>query len=346
MSNVKRLYEIIIVGGGPAALTAAIYTSRANLSTLLFEGEQSYGDAKTEALVVGGQLMTTTEVENFSGFPKGGISGPDLVMNMAEQAKEFGAKIVGETVLAIDHEILCVGPRKYAEHFMVKTRKGLYTSRSLILATGATAKYIGLKSEKVYMNRGVSACATCDGALPRFRNKALVVVGGGDTAMEEATFLSRFANRVFIVHRRDTFRASRIMSDRVLKNEKITVLWNSVVTDLKGNEEEGLQSVCVKNIKDDSIKELECAGYFCAIGHKPNSDLVKHLVPIDENGYIIPSKPGSCQTKIDGLFVCGDVCDKVYRQAITAAASGCMAAIDATRWIEQQNSNAETNFQK
>lgn len=337
MSEKGKLYDIIVVGGGPAALTAAIYTSRAKLSTLVFEGEQSYADSTTEALIVGGQLMTTTEVENFSGFPKGGISGPDLVMNMVEQAKEFGSQIVGETVVSIGHKIFCVENGKYAKHFVVQTRKGMYTSRSLILATGATAKYIGLEGEKVYMNRGVSACATCDGALPRFRNKTLVVVGGGDTAMEEATFLSRFADRVFIVHRRDTFRASRIMSDRVLKNEKITVLWNSVVTDLRGNDEEGLQSVCISNVKDNSVKELECAGYFCAIGHKPNSDLVKHLVPVDENGYIIPAKPRSCETKINGLFVCGDVCDKVYRQAITAAASGCMAAIDATRWIENQD---------
>lgn len=314
--------DVIIIGGGPAALTAAIYTSRAKLNTLVFEGEY------TGTLIPGGQLMTTTEVENFSGFPQGGISGPDLVFKMADQAKEFGATLIAQTITSLE-------PLGDGDRFAVRTRQQTYHARAVILATGADAKYLGVPGERELMNKGVSACATCDGALPRFRNRVLVVVGGGDTAMEEATFLSRFASKVCVVHRRDVFRASKIMAERVLSNPKIEVRWNTVVTAVRGDDNDGVTGVMLRDVQSGAESTLECAGYFCAIGRRPNSDLVRDLaVDVDNDGYIVHSRAGSCYTRTPGLFACGDVCDKVYRQAITAAGNGCMAAIDATRWLE------------
>lgn len=313
--------NVIIIGSGPAAYTAALYTGRANLNPLVLEGELS------AEILPGGQLMTTTEVENFPGFPEG-ITGPELVTRMKQQAEKFGARTVSKTATGVDLEnrpftIYCEGEK--------------FETKAVIVATGATAKYLGLESEARFMNRGVSACATCDGALPRFRNKPVVVVGGGDTAMEEALFLTNFASRVHVVHRRDKFRASKIMADRVLTNPRISVEWNSVVEEILGNDKEGVTAVRLRDVVTGATRELNCSGYFSAIGHKPNTDLFRGVLEMDETGYLI-TQPGSSKTNIEGVFAAGDVQDKVYRQAITAAGSGCMAAIDCVRWLESQES--------
>jgi thioredoxin reductase (NADPH) len=264
-------------------------------------------------------------VENFPGFPKGGISGSDLVDRMKEQAVEFGTVVREETVVGLVQNPL----DKHC--FMIDTGKNAYMAKAVVLATGASAKYLGLESEMRLMNKGVSACATCDGALPRFRDKPLVVIGGGDTAMEEAMFLTRYASKVYIVHRRDKFRASSIMIKRVMENPKIEVIWNAVVTHILGDSEKGVTGVTML-VDDDTGKMIKCNGVFVAIGHRPNSDLVKNLVDLDEAGYV-KTVPGTTRTAVEGLFVCGDVQDKVYRQAITAAGTGCMAALEATRWL-------------
>ncbi len=309
--------NVAIIGSGPAAYTAALYTARANLNPLVFEGELS------QEILPGGQLMTTTEVENFPGFPEG-ITGPELMDRMKKQAQRFGARVESRTITAVDFS---------SRPLKVFAEQHEYETLAVIIATGAAAKYLGLESEKTYMNRGVSACATCDGALPRFRNKPVVVVGGGDTAMEEALFLTTFASRVHVVHRRDKFRASKIMADRVLSNPKVSVEWNSVVEEILGNEKDGVTAVRLQNVLNGERRELPCSGYFCAIGHKPNTDLFKGILDMDETGYLV-TEPGTTKTKIDGVFAAGDVQDKVYRQAITAAGSGCMAAIDCVRWLE------------
>lgn len=311
--------NVVILGGGPAGCTAGLYTARANLNPLVLEGEPS-GE-----ILPGGQLMTTTEVENFPGYPEG-VSGQQLMTDLKKQAERFGARFEYKTATAVDLNkhpfIVFVGDEKIE-------------TKSIIIATGASAKYLGLPAEQKFLNRGVSACATCDGALPRFRNKPVVVVGGGDSAMEEALFLSRFAERVYVVHRRDKFRASKIMADRVLAHPKIVVEWNSVVEDILGNDKEGVIGVLLKNVQTGEIREVPCSGYFCAIGHKPNTDLFKDVLQLDEQGYII-TKPNRTATNIEGVFACGDVQDSYYRQAITAAGSGCMAGIEATRWLESQ----------
>lgn len=316
----KNIEEVIIIGSGPAGWTAAIYLGRANLSPLMISGE--WGEDRT--MYPGGQLMTTTEVENYPGFPDGGISGPNMMMKFQQQAEEFGTREVNGVVSALRHN---------DNLFELTLSNGeSYTSRSVILATGASAKYLNIPGEQEYMNRGVSACATCDGALPRFRNKPIVVVGGGDTACEEATFLSRFASRVFLIHRRDELRASKVMANRVLSNEKIEMVWDTVAMDLVGDET-GLTGVNIKNVKTGDISTIDCAGFFVAIGHHPNSDIVRDMVETDEAGYINTIGKSS-KTGIDGLFACGDVQDSIYRQAVTAAGSGCMAAIDCTRYLE------------
>jgi thioredoxin reductase (NADPH) len=311
--------NVIIIGSGPAACTAGLYTSRANLSPLLFEGELS------KDVLPGGQLMTTTDVENYPGFPDG-VTGPEMMALFKKQAERFGTRIVPKTVTAVD----------FSKHpFIVRSNGESWETRSVIVATGANARYLGLESEERFTNRGVSACATCDGALPRFRNKPLVVVGGGDTAMEESLFLTKYASRVHIVHRRDKFRASKIMVDRALANQKITVEWNSVIDEVLGDDQAGVTGVRVRNVHSGATREIACTGYFSAIGHKPNTDLFRGVLDMDDTGYL-KTRPGTSYTNVEGIFAAGDVQDKVYRQAVTAAGSGCMAAIDCTRWLESQ----------
>jgi thioredoxin reductase (NADPH) len=309
--------NVVIIGSGPAGYTAALYTSRARLDPVIFEGELS------KEILPGGQLMTTTEVENYPGFPEG-VTGPELMDKMKAQAERFGTRVLSETVTAVDLS---------SRPFKITAGGKEYEAKSLIIATGATARYMGLESEETFMNRGVSACATCDGALPRFRGKPVVVVGGGDTAMEEAMFLTQFASQVHVVHRRDELRASKIMGERALKNAKITFEWNSVVEEIVGNDQDGVTGVRIKDVKSGETREIACAGYFSAIGHKPNTDLFKDVLDMDETGYLVV-KEGTSQTKVEGVFAAGDVHDKVYRQAITAAGSGCRAALDCSRWLE------------
>ncbi len=311
--------NVVILGAGPAGCTAGLYTARANLNPLILEGEPS------GSILPGGQLMTTTEVENFPGYPEG-VSGQQLMADLKKQAERFGARFEYKTATAVNSKTY---------PFTVLVGEEKIETKSIIIATGASAKYLGLPAEQKFLNRGVSACATCDGALPRFRNKPVVVVGGGDSAMEEALFLSRFAERVHVIHRRDKFRASKIMADRVLAHPKIVVEWNSVVEDILGNDKDGVTGVLIKNVQTSETFQLPCSGYFCAIGHKPNTDLFKGVLELDEQGYII-TKPNRTATNIEGIFACGDVQDSYYRQAITAAGSGCMAGIEATRWLESR----------
>lgn len=309
-TNANPIVEnMIIIGSGPAGLTAAVYSARANLNPLMIEGEEA-----------GGQLMITTEVENFPGFEHG-ITGPDLVATMRKQAERFGTRFITKNVTKVD----------FSERpFKVWVGQTLHLAKTIVISTGASAKYLGLPSEKTYMNRGVSACATCDGAF--FRNQEIAIVGGGDTAMEEAQFLTRFASKVHVIHRKDSFRASKIMADRTIKNPKISVMWNSVVEEVLGDGK-SMTGLKVKNLEDGSVKEFPFTGLFIAIGHKPNTDLFKGILDMDDNGYLI-TKPGTTYTKIPGVFAAGDVQDHVYRQAITAAGTGCMASIDAERWLE------------
>lgn len=302
--------NVIIIGSGPAGYTAAIYTARANLKPLLFEGYQA-----------GGQLMITTDVENYPGYPEG-VMGPEMMQDFRKQAARFGTEMLTQDVDAVD---LTKRP------FRVTSNGKDYFAHSIIIATGATAKLLGLESEKRLMSRGVSACATCDGAF--FKNEKLAIVGGGDTAMEEALFLTRFASSVTVIHRRESFRASKIMADRVLNHPKISVLWNTAVTDCIG--ETKLEKLKLKNLVTGVEHEEEFGGLFVAIGHKPSTDLFQGVLDIDETGYLI-TKGKSTYTNIEGVFACGDVQDKTYRQAITAAGSGCAAAIDTERWLETQ----------
>jgi len=301
--------EVIIIGSGPAGLTAAVYAARASLKPLLIEG-----------LEAGGQLMMTTEVENYPGF-RSGILGPELMAEMRAQAERFGTEIIQGDVSGIELD---------SAPFTVTTNTGTHQTRSLILATGASARLLGLESEKKLMGHGVSTCATCDGYF--FRDKPIVVVGGGDSAMEEATFLTKFASHVTLVHRRDEFRASKIMQDKARANEKISFELNTIVEEIKGVDQGVVTAVALRNMKTGVVKNLDVEGVFIAIGHTPNTSLVHGQIELDENGYIVP-KQGT-QTSVLGVFACGDVQDHVYRQAITAAGSGCMAAIDAERYLE------------
>ncbi len=310
--------KVAIVGSGPAGYTAAIYAARANLEPVLFEG----GGAAIEPVTLpGGQLMITTEVENYPGFPKG-VQGPDLMELFKAQAERFGTRVVTADVTAVD---LSDRP------FKLTSSDGEMVADTLIIATGATAKWLGIPSEQKFQNYGVSACATCDGAL--FKGRELIVVGGGDTAMEEANFLTRFATKVTVVHRRDEFRASKIMLDRAQGNPKITMITNAVVDEILGElPRPGVTGVKLRDLRDGSVRELPAGGLFVAIGHEPNSKLFRGLLDMDGAGYL-KVKPGSTATKIPGVFACGDVADHVYRQAITAAGTGCMAAIDAERFL-------------
>jgi thioredoxin reductase (NADPH) len=310
--------KVAIIGSGPAGYTAAIYAGRANLDPVLFEG----GGAAIEPVTLpGGQLMITTEVENYPGFPKG-VQGPELMELFKAQAERFGTRVVTGDVTAVD---LSDRP------FKITSTEGDLVADTMIIATGASAKWLGIPSEPKFQNYGVSACATCDGAL--FKGRELIVVGGGDTAMEEANFLTRFATKVTIVHRRDEFRASKIMLDRALHNPKITLITNAVVEEILGElPRPGVTGVRLRDTRDNSIREMPAGGLFVAIGHEPNSKLFRGLLDMDDAGYL-KVKPGSTATKVPGVFACGDVADHVYRQAITAAGTGCMAAIDAERFL-------------
>ncbi len=305
--------KVIIIGSGPAGFTAALYAARANMNPLIFEGLQP-----------GGQLTITTEVENFPGFEHG-IMGPELMDVMRKQALRFGAESQYKIVTKVDFS---------KRPFTLWADDEQYTADSVIVATGASAKLLGLPSESEYMGYGVSACATCDGFF--FRNQEVYVVGGGDTAMEEANFLTKFAAKVTIVHRRNEFRASKVMQDRVLKNPKVAVVWDSAVEEAIGVTENGkkkLTGLKIKNVKSGAITEVKADGLFLAIGHKPNTDIFKGILEMHENGYL-KVQPGTTKTNIEGVFAAGDVADSYYRQAITAAGSGCMAALDAERWLE------------
>ncbi len=312
--------NVILIGSGPAGYTAAIYAARANLNPLMFEGETS---SEAPDLLPGGQLMLTTEVENYPGFPSG-VTGPELMEKFKAQAERFGAELHPMNV----EECELAGKVK-----RVKTTDGVWhEARSVIVATGASAKWLGLPSETALRNRGVSACATCDGAF--FKQKAVAVVGGGDTAMEEAQFLTRFASRVYVVHRRDKLRASKIMQERAFKNPKIEFVWNSgveEVLDVKANKVTGLR---LKDTVTGAERILEVQGFFLAIGHQPNTRFLKGQLDTDELGYV-KVRQGT-YTNLEGVFAAGDVADHVYRQAITAAGMGCQAAIDCERWLEAQ----------
>lgn len=304
------VHDLIIIGSGPAGYTAALYASRASLKPLVLAGIQP-----------GGQLMITTDVENYPGFPDG-IMGPEMMELFRKQAERFGTEVVYEHVEKVDFS---------GQPFRVWTDAGKeYSAPAVIVATGASAQWLGLESEQLLQGHGVSACATCDGFF--FRSKEVIVVGGGDTAMEEATYLTNHASKVYVVHRRDQLRASKIMQERAFRNPKIEFLWNSVITDIYDPLQKRVTGVRIRNVQTGEERDMPIDGVFMAIGHKPNTDLFKGILDMDELGYLIV-KPGSTYTNIAGVFACGDVVDRVYRQAVTAAGSGCMAALDCERWL-------------
>lgn len=349
MSEESTLEEVVIIGSGPAGWTAAIYAARAGMKPLCIEGENTQ-----ENWDLGrppqGQLAITTEVENFPGFPHGdlseylkssiseerqymlsehqkaGASGPELMELMRQQAINFGTRAITEDVVEVDFS---------QRPFKMKTSSGQdIKAKTVIIATGARANYLGLDSEKQFKNAGVSACAVCDGALPRFRDNPVVVVGGGDSAMEESDYLAKFASKVYIVHRREEFRASKVMAQRALDNPKIEVKWNSTIDEILGSDEAGVQSVRIRSTEDDSkTEELEAAGYFAAIGHTPNTEFLKGHLEMNEKGYLKWTVPFRTNTSVEGVFAAGDVADDNYRQAVTAAGTGCMAALDAERFL-------------
>lgn len=311
----NKIENVIIIGSGPAGLTAAVYTARARLTPLMIEGEEA-----------GGQLMITTEVENFPGFEHG-VTGPDLIAVMRKQAERFGTRFITRNVTQVDFS---------SRPFKVWVGKQMYQTQSVIISTGASAKLLGLASEKQYMSRGVSACATCDGAF--FKDLEVGVVGGGDTAMEEANFLTRFASRVYVIHRSENFKSSKIMLERARKNPKIKFITNAEVAEVIGDGK-SVTAVKLKNTQSGEIFEQKMQGLFIAIGHQPNTKLFKDMLDMNEAQYLI-TKPGSAYTNIPGVFASGDVQDPIYRQAVTAAGTGCMAAIDCERWLEAQHAHS------
>ncbi|TWT38097.1 Thioredoxin reductase [Posidoniimonas corsicana] len=343
--------HVVIVGSGPAGWTAAIYAARANLSPVVFEGAVTEENRLSGTMPLG-QLALTTEVENFPGFPAGdlsayfktslseehhyladmhkkeGVSGPELMHLMRQQATNFGTKVITDDIVDVDFS---------GRPFKLTSSQGeTVEAHSVIIATGARANYLGLDSEEMYKNRGVSACAVCDGALPRFRNKPLVVVGGGDSAVEEADYLSKYASTVHLVHRRDTLRASKIMAERAEKNPKIQIEWNSEVGEVLGTDGDGVTGVTLKSTVDDSTRQLDAGGMFVAIGHTPNTRFLEGKVEMNDKKYLRWTVPFRTNTSVEGVFAAGDVADDYYRQAITAAGTGCMAALDAERWLAAQ----------
>ena len=340
--------KVVIIGSGPAGWAAAIYTSRAALEPLVFEGAQTEENRLQGTLPLG-HLALTTEVENYPGFPAGdlsayltsslpadksyladmhkkeGVSGPELMELMRKQAANFGTRIETDDVVEIDFD---------AQPFKIKTLAGKEVeTHTIIIATGARANYLGLESESKYKNHGVSACAVCDGALPRFREKPLIVVGGGDSAVEEADYLAKFASKVYMIHRRDELRASKIMAKRAIENPKIEICWNSEVDEVLGNDNDGVTGARIKSTVDDSKRDLEASGFFVAIGHTPNTAFLNGKLEMNDKGYLIWTKPQRTYTSVEGVFASGDVADDYYRQAITAAGTGCMAALDAERYL-------------
>ena len=302
-------YDVIIIGSGPAGYTAGIYTSRANLSTLIISGT-----------LPGGQLMTTSEVENYPGFPNG-IFGPELMMNMRQQAERFGTVIVDDEVLKVDFK---------KRPFTITTHAETYTGEATLICTGASPRKLGIPAEQQFSGRGISYCATCDG--PFFKGENIVVVGGGDTAMEEATFLTKFGKSVRVVHRRDSLRASKILQQKALENPKIEFIWNNVVADIKGNNK--ISTILVKDINTGKERAIETGGLFVAIGHEPNTAIFKGQLKLDDKGYIVLTQ--HTKTSVEGVFAAGDVHDHRYRQAVTAAGFGCMAAIDVEKWLSER----------
>jgi thioredoxin reductase (NADPH) len=345
---------LVIIGSGPAGWTAAIYAARANLSPLVFEGAHT-SDNHLKGTLPLGQLALTTQIENYPGFPSGrtkeylstalpkdrqpgwmhankeqrshGIEGPELMELMRQQALNFGTRVVTDDIVKVDFA---------KQPFKLFSLDGqTIEAKTVIVATGARANYLGLPSEDKFKNNGVSACAVCDGALPRFKQRPLVVVGGGDTAVEEGTYLTKFASTVYLVHRRDKLRASQIMQERVLANPKITPKWNRVVDEVLGNDKDGVTGVRLKSTTGDGHEELSASGVFMAIGHTPNTDFLGGQLALDDKGYIRWTKAARTNTSVEGVFAAGDVADSYYRQAVTAAGTGCMAALDAERWLAE-----------
>ncbi len=340
--------RVTIIGSGPAAWSAAIYAARAELNPLVFEGAITEENRLSGTLPLG-QLNLTTEVENYAGFPAGnlreyldsaiepagrqtmaphsghGISGPELMELMRQQAKNFGTRIVTDDIVKVDF--------KRQPLALTSLEGQTVESESVIVATGARANYLGLPSEEAFKNRGVSACAVCDGALPRFRNKPLVVVGGGDSAVEEASYLTKFANRVYLVHRRDHLRASKIMAERAEANDKIEMVWNHVLREVRGTDKDGVTGVELDSTVGQGAKQLDASGVFLAIGHTPNTTFLEGQLELTDKQYIVLTTPFRTNTSVPGVFAAGDVADDYYRQAITSAGSGCMAALDAERWL-------------
>ncbi len=347
--------KVVIIGSGPAGWTAAIYAARANLKPLVYQGANTDTNRLQGTLPLG-QLNLTTEVENYPGFPAGqareylktalppenqpywvqdnrpqpgqGVTGPELMELMRQQAVNFGTRIITDDIVKVD----------FSRHPFVLTpsEDPPVETLSVIVATGARANYLGLPSEDKYKNNGVSACAVCDGALPRFRNKPLVVIGGGDSAVEESTYLSKFASTVYVVHRREQLRASRIMQDRALHNPKITMKWNRALDEVLGTDKDGVTGVRLKSTKDGTTEKLDASGVFLAIGHTPNTGFLAGQLKLDAAGYIEWTKPQRAATSVAGVFAAGDVADSYYRQAVTAAGTGCMAALDAERWLAER----------
>jgi len=311
------LKDLVIIGSGPAGHTAAIYAARANLKPFMFEGYVAGGSA-------GGQLTTTTDVENYPGFPEG-IQGPELMQLFRKQADRFGTEMVGEDIVEVDFS---------KRPFAIKSDQREVSAKAVIIATGAVARRMGVPNEEKMWNNGMSACAVCDGALPFFKNQPLMVIGGGDTAVEEASYLTKFGSIVYLVHRRDELRASKIMQKRAFDNEKIEIIWDTVFKDAVG--EDFVTGARIQNVKSKEVKDISVAGIFYAIGHTPNTQMFEGQLDLDTTGYI-KVKTGTQETSVEGVFAAGDVHDHKYRQAVTAAGTGCAAALEAERWLAEQN---------